>query len=118
MSSLLRRLLHFLRRSQHAADLRDEIEAHRAHRQDALERDGLTSDAAARASQRAIGNVTLAVEDARDVCTRLRYAPVLPVGNGPPLCPYETPPSSKSRKGREKTVNGPYSFPFVSSTKS
>ena len=67
MSALLRRLLHFLRRSRHDADLRDEIEAHRAHRQDALERDGLAPGAAARASRRAIGNVTLAVEDARDV---------------------------------------------------
>jgi putative ABC transport system permease protein len=67
MSALLRRLMYFLRRSRHDADLRDEIEAHRAHRQDALERDGLAPGAAARASRRAIGNVTLAVEDARDV---------------------------------------------------
>jgi len=67
MSALLRRLMYFLGRSRHDADLRDEIEAHRAHRQDALERDGLASDAAAWASQRAMGNVTLAVEDVRDV---------------------------------------------------
>ncbi|HLG54008.1 MAG TPA: ABC transporter permease [Vicinamibacterales bacterium] len=67
MSALLRRLKYFLGRSRHAADLRDEIESHRAHRQDAFERDGLTSDAAARASQRAMGNLTLAVEDVRDV---------------------------------------------------
>jgi putative ABC transport system permease protein len=67
MSALLRRLMHFLGRSRHDADLRDEIEAHRAHRQDALERDGLASDAAAWASQRAMGNVTLAVEDVREV---------------------------------------------------
>jgi predicted permease len=67
MSALLRRLMYFLGRSRHDADLRDEIEAHRAHRQDALERDGLSADAAAWASQRAIGNVTLAVEDVRDV---------------------------------------------------
>ena len=67
MIALLRRLMYFLRRSRHDADLRDEIEAHRAHRQDALERDGLAPGAAARASRRAIGNVTLAVEDARDV---------------------------------------------------
>ena len=67
MNALLRRLLYFLRRSRHDADLRDEIEAHRAHRQDALERDGLASDDAAWASRRAIGNVTLAVEDVRDV---------------------------------------------------
>ena len=67
MSALLRRLMYFLRRLRHDADLRDEIEAHRAHRQDAFERDGLASDAAAWASQRALGNVTLAVEDVRDV---------------------------------------------------
>ena len=67
MSALLRRLMYFLGRSRHDADLRAEIESHRAHRQDALERDGLTSDAAAWASQRAMGNVALAVEDGRDV---------------------------------------------------
>ena len=67
MSALFRRLLYFLSRSRHDADLRDEIEAHRAHRQDALERDGLASDAAAWASRRAMGNVTLAVEDVREV---------------------------------------------------
>jgi hypothetical protein len=59
--------MYFLRRSRHEADLRDEIETHRAHRQDALEREGLRSDAAARASQRAMGNVTIAVDDVRDV---------------------------------------------------
>ncbi len=67
MSPLLRRLMYVLGRSRHDADLRDEIESHRAHRQDALAREGLAPDAAARASQRAMGNVTLAVEDARDV---------------------------------------------------
>jgi hypothetical protein len=59
--------MYFLGRSRHDADLRDEIEAHRAHRRDAFERDGLASDAAAWASLRAMGNVTLAVEDVRDV---------------------------------------------------
>src|SRR4051812_31701739 len=67
MSALLRRLRYFLRRSRYDADLRDEIESHRAHRQDALTREGLATDAAAWASRRAIGNVTLAVEDVRDV---------------------------------------------------
>jgi predicted permease len=67
MSALLRRLMHFFGRSRHEADLRDEIEAHRAHRQDAFERDGLASDAAASASRRAMGNVALTVEDVRDV---------------------------------------------------
>ena len=67
MNTIFRRLLHFLRRSRHDADLREEIETHRALRQAALERDGLGSADAAWASQRAMGNVTLAVEDARDV---------------------------------------------------
>ena len=67
MSAFLRRLMYVLGRSRRDADLRDEIEAHRAHHQDALERDGLASDAAAGASRRAMGNVTLAVEDVRDV---------------------------------------------------
>lgn len=67
MTALLRRLMYLLGRSRHDAELRDEIEAHRAHRQDALERDGLAPDDAAWASQRAMGNVLLAVEDVRDV---------------------------------------------------
>jgi predicted permease len=67
MRLLFRRLLHVVRRSSHEADLRAEIEAHRAIRQDALERSGLPPDEAVRASRRALGNVALAVEDARDV---------------------------------------------------
>jgi predicted permease len=67
MSAFLRRLMYFLDRSRREADLREEIESHRAHRQDALERGGLAPGAAASASRRAIGNVSLAVEDVRDV---------------------------------------------------
>ena len=67
MTTLCRRLLQVLRWSRHDADLREEIEAHRALRQAALERDGLGPDAAAQESRRAVANVTLAVEDARDV---------------------------------------------------
>ena len=67
MNTLFRRLLHVLRWSRHDADLREEIEAHRTLRQAALERDGLGPDDAAQTSRRAMGNVTLAVEDARDV---------------------------------------------------
>lgn len=67
MNTLLRRLLYFFRRSQYERDLRDEIEAHRALRQSALERDGLTPDDAALASRKAMGNITLAVEDAREL---------------------------------------------------
>src|SRR3954464_7518713 len=67
MNRILRGLLHVLRRSRHDADLREEIETHRALRQAALERDGDDSMDAASASQRAMGNVTLAVEDVREV---------------------------------------------------
>ena len=67
MTTLLRRLLHVLRRSRHDADLRAEIEAHRALRQDAFERDGLAPGDAAQASRRSLGNVALAVDDVRDV---------------------------------------------------
>jgi putative ABC transport system permease protein len=67
MSTVFRRLLRVLQWSRHASDLREEIEAHRALRQAALERDGLRPDDAAQASRRAMGNVALAVEDARDV---------------------------------------------------
>ena len=69
MNTLFRRLLYLLRSSRHDADLREEIEAHRALRQDALERDGLAPEDAAYASRRALGNIALAVDDARDVWT-------------------------------------------------
>jgi len=69
MTTIFRRLRYFLGRSRHDADLREEIEAHRALRQDALERDGLAPEDAAHASRRALGNVALAVDDARDVWT-------------------------------------------------
>ena len=69
MTTIFRRLRYFFGRSRHDADLREEIEAHRALRQDALERDGLAPEDAAHASRRALGNVALAVDDARDVWT-------------------------------------------------
>ena len=67
MTTLFHRLRHLLRRSRHDADLREEIEAHRALRQDAFERDGLSREDAAHASRRALGSVALAADDARDV---------------------------------------------------
>jgi putative ABC transport system permease protein len=69
MTTIFRRLRYFLGRSRHDADLREEMEAHRALRQDAFERDGLAPEDAAVASRRALGNVALAVDDARDVWT-------------------------------------------------
>ena len=67
MHSWLRRLVYLLRQSRYDAELREEIEAHRALRAAHLERDGLTAQEAADASRRAIGNVLLAREDVREV---------------------------------------------------
>src|SRR3954471_8487099 len=67
MKTLFQRLLYLLRWSRHGADLREEIETHRSLRQDALQRDGLGTDDAAHASRRAIGNITLAIEEGREV---------------------------------------------------
>jgi putative ABC transport system permease protein len=69
MTSLLRRLWHRLTPARHDADLAEEIETHRQLRQAQLERDGLPPAEAAAASRRALGNVTLAREDARAVWT-------------------------------------------------
>jgi putative ABC transport system permease protein len=67
MKTIFRRLLYFLRRSRYDADLREEIETHRAFRQAELERGGFEPTDAARDSRKAMGNVTLAVEEARDL---------------------------------------------------
>ena len=67
MGTWFRRLAYLLRQSRHDADLREEIEAHRALRAAHLERDGLTPQQADAASRRAIGNVLLAREDVRAV---------------------------------------------------
>ena len=67
MNTVFRRLLQVLRWSRHDTDLREEIEAHRAFRQAALERDGVGPDDAVHASRRAMGNIPLAIEDAREV---------------------------------------------------
>jgi predicted permease len=69
MGTFFRRLRQLFQPSRREAELREEIEAHRAHRQKALERDGFALDEAARASRYALGNVTLAIEDAREVWT-------------------------------------------------
>jgi predicted permease len=68
----IRHLHCWLRRRQLDADLIEEIEAHRAMKQDELERSGATPAEAADRSRRALGNVTLAREDARDLWTRPR----------------------------------------------
>ena len=67
MGAWFRRLAYLLRQSRHDAELREEIEAHRALRAAHLEREGLTSQEAEDASRRAVGNVLLAREDVREV---------------------------------------------------
>ena len=67
MGRWLRLVAYLLRQSRNDAELREEIETHRALRTAHLERGGLTPDQADGASRRAIGNVLLAREDARDV---------------------------------------------------
>ena len=67
MSTFFRRIVHLLGRRRHEADLREEMETHRALRQAALERDGMSADEAVRVSRRALGSVTLAAEDVRSV---------------------------------------------------
>src|SRR5262245_5933024 len=54
-------------RRQFDRDLAEELETHRSLRQARLEQDGMTANDAARASRRALGNITLAREDARAV---------------------------------------------------
>ena len=60
MRHLLRRIMSLLGSSDGDDDLRDEIDAHRALKEAALVRTGLTPDEAARASRREMGNLTLA----------------------------------------------------------
>ena len=67
MWSWLRRLAYAMTEARHDAELREEIDAHRALRAAHLERQGLTPQQAAEASRRAIGNVLLAREEAREV---------------------------------------------------
>src|SRR4051812_13924460 len=64
---LLRRLAFRWNERHHAAELAAELEDHRARTQAALEADGLPAAAAAARSRRAMGNMTLAREDAREV---------------------------------------------------
>jgi putative ABC transport system permease protein len=67
MRLLLRRLRYWMRRRRVEAELAEELETHRALRQEQLERDGLSRPEAQYASRRALGNETLAREDARGV---------------------------------------------------
>jgi predicted permease len=64
---ILRRLAFWLGSRQRAEDLAAEMEDHRARLQAAYEADGVAAADAAVRSRRAMGNMTLAREDARDV---------------------------------------------------
>ena len=64
---LLRRLAFWIGAGRRGDDLAAEMEDHRARVQAALEADGMDPSEAAARSRRAMGNVTLAREDARDV---------------------------------------------------
>ena len=67
MRRFLRRLHFWINSRRNEAELAEEIELHRAMTQERLERDGVSADAAAPASRRALGNVTLAHEDAQAI---------------------------------------------------
>ena len=67
MTRLGRRVRYWLGARRQAADLAAELDDHRARLQAALEADGIPPGDAAIRSRRAMGNVTLAREDARHV---------------------------------------------------
>ena len=67
MRTLIRRVAFWFRRHQCDVDLAEELENHRAMAQERLEQSGMPAKDAALASRRALGNVTLAREEARDV---------------------------------------------------
>jgi len=67
MLRLIRRILASRRYRRIEADLAEELEVHCAMRQRDFEAAGLTPEEAAHASRRALGNLTLAREDARAV---------------------------------------------------
>jgi MacB-like periplasmic core domain len=69
MTRLLRRIAFWLRFRRNQAALAEEIELHRSMTRERLERAGLNGGEAARASSRALGNVTLARGDAREIWT-------------------------------------------------
>jgi predicted permease len=67
MRRLLRRIVWILRRDRADRELQEEIESHRSMRQAKLEAGGMSAEAAAAQSRRALGNHTLAREDAREI---------------------------------------------------
>jgi predicted permease len=65
----IRRFRYWLRRSRREAELREEMETHRLLRQAQLEREGLASEDAARASKLRFGPPSIARDDVADVWT-------------------------------------------------
>ena len=64
---LLRRLGYWINRRKIQSELEEEIESHRAMKREALEKDGLAAEQSYTAANRSMGNVTMAIEDARHV---------------------------------------------------
>src|ERR1700730_8536248 len=67
MRTLIRRVWYVIRQRRFEADFAEEIEFHRAMKQGELEGRGIDSKEAGFAVRRALGNITLAQEDARAV---------------------------------------------------
>ena len=67
MGKWLRRLRYLVRQRRVEAELAEELEFHRAQKQQRLEESGVPASEAVHASRRALGNLTLAREDARGV---------------------------------------------------
>src|SRR5688572_925926 len=67
LTRILRRAAFWLHARRHHADLAAELEHHRARLQAGFEADGFPPAEAAARSRRAMGNMALAREDARDV---------------------------------------------------
>lgn len=67
MQKLLRRIRYWLRQRHTEVDLVEELESHRAMKQEQLEQTGFSKSEAEYASRRALGNLLLAREDARAV---------------------------------------------------
>ena len=67
MRKLIRRLQYLVHQRRIDAELAEEVESHRRMREQALEARGVSADDVRFASRRALGNTTLAREDARAV---------------------------------------------------
>ncbi|RPJ61863.1 MAG: ABC transporter permease [Acidobacteria bacterium] len=67
MLGLFRQLKYWFRRSQHEAELAEEMKFHRDMKVQELRAKGLTSDEAARAAAREVGNTSLMREESRAV---------------------------------------------------